>query len=152
SIRVTAICTATATAAMATLFVQCVPRVRNSPCFLLRAGAKNLPGGARTGVRKDGNSKRIAHGQCACCIYVRFVRDLCPVCCYLSVFCLPGCCHARLWRTWLLRWRFPDALDGTVEQYGKLVEKLLIHFGEFAFVMKKISIFAVEIYLENPNR
>ncbi|MCQ2305137.1 MAG: hypothetical protein MJZ97_09130 [Bacteroidales bacterium] len=30
--------------------------------------------------------------------------------------------------------------------------KLLIHFGEFAFVMKKISIFAAEIYLENPNR
>lgn len=47
---------------MATLFEQCVPRVRNNPCFPLRAGAKNLPGGARTGVRKDGNSKRTAQG------------------------------------------------------------------------------------------
>ena len=33
-----------------------------------------------------------------------------------------------------------------------LLPKLLIHFGEFAFVMKKISIFAAGIYLENPNR
>lgn len=28
----------------------------------------------------------------------------------------------------------------------------LINFGEFEFVMKKISIFAAEMYLENPNR
>ena len=137
---------------MVTLFGQCVPRVRNNPCFPQRAGAKNLPGGARTGVRKDGNSKRTAQWVVRLLIYVGFVRDLCPVCCCLSVFCLPGCCHARLWRTWLLRWRLPDALGGAVEQYGKLAEKLLFHFGEFAFVMKKISIFAAEIYLENPNR